>query len=234
MTLEKSWFVVPAAGRGLRMASETPKQYLELRGKTLAEHTLEKLLSLKPAGIVVAVNPSDRHWENLPVFGSDKVHIIHGGKERADSVLNSLVWLSDRLQPDAWVLVHDLARPCVRVEDICTLFKTLAEDDVGGLLATPVSDTIKQVAGFEVRGTLDRSALWAAQTPQMFRLGMLQLSLEQMFAEGLQPTDEASAIEFNGHTLHVVEGSRDNIKVTCPEDLMIASAILEYQQALEQ
>lgn len=225
------WVVVPAAGVGRRFGGDTPKQYQKLLGKSVIEHTLERLLELEYAHVVVAVSPVDTQWQQLSVFQSPRIQTAVGGDERADSVRLALESLQGNAEQNDWVLVHDVARPCVRVQDIQNLMTTLASHKVGGVLATPVSDTVKRVLHeSEITSTEDRSQLWTAQTPQMFRYGLLLESLQTAVKQQRQPTDESAAIEQLGYKPCVVEGSRDNIKITRLEDMAIADAIMKYQQ----
>lgn len=232
----KTWIVVPAAGVGRRFGGEMPKQYQPLLGKPVIEHTLGRLLQLSEVQVVVAVSPDDSQWQQLPVFQNDRIQMVQGGHERADSVRLALESLQGRAGIDDWVLVHDVARPCVRVQDIQYLMAALGSHRVGGILATPLSDTVKRVAHqsdsdtADIVVTEDRSQLWAAQTPQMFRYGLLLEGLIQAVQQGCQPTDESAAIEHLGYTPCVVEGSRDNIKITRLEDMAIAEAIMMYQR----
>jgi len=231
-----SWIIVPAAGVGSRFGGDMPKQYQLLHGKPIIEHTLERLLAVNHAQagsmkIVVAVSNVDTRWQQLPVFQNTGIQTVLGGNERADTVRLALEYIQDHTNSDDWVLVHDVARPCVRVDDIQNLIKSLANHDVGGVLATPVSDTLKRVLHKkDIAVTEDRSQLWAAQTPQMFRYGLLLESLQSAEQAQWQPTDESAAIERLGYTSQVVEGSRDNIKITRLEDMAIAEAIMTYQQ----
>jgi 2-C-methyl-D-erythritol 4-phosphate cytidylyltransferase len=231
----RTWVIVPAAGVGRRFGGDTPKQYQLLCGKPVIEHTLERLLQLEDVQIVVAVSPDDHRWQPLPAFQNPRIQATFGGDERADSVRLALESIQGDAEQGDWVLVHDVARPCVRVEDIQNLMAQLASHKVGGVLATPVSDTVKRVAhqtgnaSYDIAATEDRSQLWAAQTPQMFRYGLLLEGLRQALQQNYQPTDESAAIECLGHTPRVVEGSRDNIKITRLEDIAIAEAIMAYQ-----
>ncbi|MDP1519479.1 2-C-methyl-D-erythritol 4-phosphate cytidylyltransferase [Porticoccus litoralis] len=228
------WIIVPAAGVGSRFGAPVPKQYQSLAGKTVVEHTLERLLAVNDAIVVVAVHPNDTYWQQLAVFDHPRIRTVHGGKERADSVRLALECLTREAHTDDWILVHDVARPCVRVAEVQHLMQSLEDHRVGGVLAVPVSDTVKRVEqGDDIAGTEDRNKLWLAQTPQMFRYGMLSWSLNTAVRQGWQPTDESAAVERLGHTPMVVEGSRDNIKITRQEDLEIAEAILKYQQKTE-
>jgi 2-C-methyl-D-erythritol 4-phosphate cytidylyltransferase len=224
---------VPAAGVGRRFGGDRPKQYQKLLGKSVIEHTLERLLELKGAQIVVAVSPTDTQWPQLSVFHNPRIQTALGGEERADSVRLALESLQGKAEQDDWVLVHDVARPCVRVQDIENLLIQLASHAVGGVLATPLSDTVKRVLiQSDIDSTEDRSQLWAAQTPQMFRYGLLLESLQAAVKQQRQATDESAAIEQLGYNPCGGEVSRDNIKITRLEDMAIAEAIMKYQQQL--
>jgi 2-C-methyl-D-erythritol 4-phosphate cytidylyltransferase len=225
---EKFWAVVPAAGVGARMASDRPKQYLPLAGKTVIEHSLDRLLNHSLiSGAVVAISEADEYWSELgsryTQQSAKPLHIAPGGAERCDSVLNALRVLAAFADENDWVLVHDAARPCLRPADIDTLIQQCQSHPVGGILAVPVKDTIKQAdANGAIKTTVDRDSLWHAQTPQMFRLGSLRDALERALAEGAVITDEASALEHVGRQPLLVEGHADNLKITRPEDLPLA------------
>ena len=219
--------VVPAAGQGRRMGSEIPKQYLTLAGKPVLQHTLERLLVVPDLElIVVALAAGDRRWSELPLSRHPRVMVTQGGAERADSVLAGLKVLENRAADQDWVMVHDAARPCLRPADAVKLLQELAEDPVGGILALPSVDTLKEVERGEIRQTLSRHRIWRALTPQLFRYRLLRQALERALAEGLQVTDESSAVESAGYRPKIVEGSPDNIKITQPEDLPLAAFIL--------
>jgi 2-C-methyl-D-erythritol 4-phosphate cytidylyltransferase len=228
---EKIWSIIPAAGLGRRMGSEQPKQYLPLSGKTVIEHTLEKLLQVeKIAGVVVAIHQRDQQFNRLPLAKNKKIFTAHGGNERSDSVLSALNSLQKKAKLNDWILVHDAARCCVRIEDIENLISVLAEDQVGGILGVSSSDTLKQVSSSNtIQLTLDRTTIWQAQTPQLFRYGLLRDALQSAIQKGQVITDEASAVELAGYKPQIVEGHTDNIKVTHPEDLEIAAMILKRQ-----
>ncbi len=213
------------------MAADRPKQYLDLDGKTILEHTLERLLSLPIwSGVLVAISETDCYWQDLAISRHSRIARVVGGKERADSVLNALDFLQDRAAASDWVLVHDAARPCVTKESIEQLL-AIAHVPVGGILAVPVADTLKTVdVQRQISNTLDRSGIWQAQTPQMFRYGLLYKALSQGLQGRARITDEASAIELLGFQPLVVEGRSDNLKVTRPEDLALARFILSQQQ----
>ena len=212
------------------MGSGIPKQYLPLAGHTVIEHVLECFLAHpRIAGITVAISASDAYWKKYrPCSPAKPVCTALGGEERSHSVLNALHSLRDELHADDWVLVHDAVRPCLHAEDLDKLMQTLEQDQVGGILASPLADTVKDVSeNHLVHDTPDRERLWRAFTPQMFRYGLLSRALESALASGCAPTDESAAIEAAcPDRVHVVEGRSDNIKITRPSDLTVADAIL--------
>ncbi|MCK4864097.1 MAG: 2-C-methyl-D-erythritol 4-phosphate cytidylyltransferase [Gammaproteobacteria bacterium] len=226
---QKIWVVIPAAGVGKRMESGTPKQYLKLNNKTIIEHTLsvfDKHDSISE--IVVSISEGDEYWDALNLNLSKPLHIANGGKSRCDSVLNGLKFLENKAANDDWVLVHDAARPCLRHEDLTLLLETLEDHGVGGILAVPVRDTMKR--SFDnntIKETVERENLWHALTPQMFRFSVLKNALESALNKNALITDEASAIELAGYQSVLVEGHADNIKITRPEDLVLASFFLQ-------
>lgn len=216
------WAVIPAAGVGARMAADRPKQYLMLGGITILEHSLNCFLGHPSLlGVVVSLAADDPFWPNLACAGDPRLQRAAGGRERADSVLNALLHLHAQGAADEdWVLVHDAARPNLSRDDLDKLLGTLAQDPVGGLLAVPARDTLKRAdAQGRVSETVDRSTIWQAYTPQMFRLGALHRALADSLVADVAITDEASAIEWAGQAPRLVEGRSDNIKVTRPEDL---------------
>ncbi len=227
----RCWAVVPAAGVGARMQADRPKQYLPLLGKTVIEHTLLRLLRHPPvSGVVVAISSDDAWWPDVSIEADKPLWVATGGDERCHSVLSALQTLSARAADRDWVLVHDAARPCLRSEDMDELIRQCQGHPAGGLLAVPVRDTLKRAGDTrEVLETVDRSHLWHAQTPQMFRLGELRAALQQALAAGSLVTDEASAMERAGHAPLLVEGHADNIKITHPEDLALAELYLKYR-----
>lgn len=214
------------------MCAAKPKQYLLLNDKTILEHSLHRLLQLPfLKGIVVAIASDDDYWPSLDISNNSLIHVVEGGAERSVSVLNALHFLADKITPADWVMVHDAARPCVTGISIEVLCAQLADDEVGGILAVPVTDTIKKVDDKNaIEQTIDRRALWQAQTPQLFRFGVLRDCLMQMLARHESITDEASAVELCGYTAKVVEGDSDNIKITRPGDLALAEFILLKQE----
>jgi len=227
------WAVVPAAGAGRRMSANIPKQYLPLGEKTVLEHTLDTLLACRQlAGVVVVLSAGDGYWPDLQArYSSQPLEVVTGGAERCHSVLNGLTHLAGKAAADDWVLVHDAARPCVRLTDIDTLISTLAATSHGGLLGVPVADTMKQVDGADrVTATVAREGLWHAYTPQMFRLGSLRAALQQAIDNDLLVTDEASAMELAGVQPRMVQGQRDNIKITVAADLELAAFYLQARK----
>jgi 2-C-methyl-D-erythritol 4-phosphate cytidylyltransferase len=223
--IPRFWVVIPAAGSARRMgATAVPKQYLPLGGATVIEHSLRPFLARSEcAGIVVVLSAADDRWPAVPLASDPRITTTIGGGGRADSVRAGVASLKPRAPQGDWVLVHDAARPCLSDEDLARLLESLANDEVGGLLAAPVVDTLKRADGSgRVDTTVDRSALWRALTPQMFRLSILERALAQPSGA----TDEAQAVEALSLKPKLVEGSADNLKITVPEDLIRAERIL--------
>jgi 2-C-methyl-D-erythritol 4-phosphate cytidylyltransferase len=222
--------LVPAAGSGTRLAGAQPKQYLPLAGQPMLWHAVRALCVLEVENVFVVLAQDDVEFarHDWSAFGNRLEPLYCGGATRRDSVYNGLVAASAAVDVDDWMLVHDAARPCVPRADLEALIAQCAGDAVGGLLALPVAETVKRAgkdeAGVQrVAATEDRTSLWLAQTPQMFRAGLLAQALRA--AQGAV-TDEANAIEQLGLRPRLVSGSRENLKVTYPEDLAIAAAIL--------
>lgn len=222
------WVVVPAAGIGSRMGADKPKQYLPLLGKTVLEWTLGSLLGhARISGVVVALAADDKHWENTCFAQDQRVVTVSGGEERCHSVLNGLDQLAGGLAPEQWVMVHDVARPCISHGDLDQLIAATATAADGLVLGAPVRDTMKQTdAGRRVTLTAERGNLWHAYTPQVFRLGQLQASLQRCLEQHLLVTDESSAMEQCGFQPQMVPGNEHNIKITWPGDLALAELIL--------
>jgi 2-C-methyl-D-erythritol 4-phosphate cytidylyltransferase len=210
------------------MGSETPKQYLELHGRPVIDHTLQRLIAHPQiARIYVALSPNDGWWDNTASARHPKTVRTNGGAERCYSVLNALNLLQQTAEEDDWVLVHDAVRPCLQRDDLDRLLDQLKNHPVGGLLGVPVRDTMKRTDGKgAVQETVSRDGLWHAFTPQMFRLGLLHRALEEVLAKGALVTDDASAMELAGHVPKMVEGRSDNIKITRPGDLELAAFYL--------
>lgn len=226
----KYWAVIPAAGVGKRMQADRPKQYLELHGKTVLEHTLSRFLEHPHIqGVVVIVSDGDPYWQELALT-HPRLMITTGGAERCHSVLNGLQLLREQAAESDWVLVHDAARPCLRIEDIDRLINTLQDHPVGGLLGLPVADTMKRTAADDtIIETVPRENLWRALTPQMFRLEELYQALKTALDGKQLVTDEASAMELAGKSPKMIEGHGDNIKITRPQDLALAALYLVQQ-----
>lgn len=216
------WVVIPAAGIGSRMRADRPKQYLQLAGRTILEHTLDCFLDHpRLKGLVLSLAADDPFWPALPCATDPRIQRVEGGAERADSVLAGLLRLVELgAQEGDWVLVHDAARPNLARSDLDRLLAELADDPVGGLLAVPARDTLKRIgADGRVAETVDRSLIWQAYTPQMFRFAALHRALADALVAGVAVTDEASALEWAGQAPKLVEGRADNLKITRPEDL---------------
>lgn len=216
------WVVIPAAGIGSRMRADRPKQYLQLAGCTVLEHTLDCFLDHPQLrGLVLCLAVDDPYWAQLPCADDPRIQRATGGAERADSVLNGLRRLSELgVRADDWVLVHDAARPNLSRADLDLLLAELADDPFGGLLAVPARDSLKRAgADGRVVESVDRSAIWQAYTPQMFRHAALHRALAGALAAGVAVTDESSALEWAGFSPRLIEGRSDNLKITRPEDL---------------
>lgn len=230
--LPNFWALIPAAGVGSRMAADRPKQYLELAGQTIIEHTLACFLDHPQLlGVVVSLAADDPYWPHLACAADPRIRRATGGRERADSVLGGLRRLGELgAQARDWVLVHDAARPNLARTDLDLLLAELADDPVGGLLAVPARDTLKRVGSDgRVLETVDRALIWQAYTPQMFRLAELQQALGDALLAGANITDEASALEWMGRSPRLIEGRGDNLKVTRPEDLLSLARLWQAQ-----
>ncbi len=232
MNAARFWAAIPAAGVGKRLGATIPKQYLDLAGRPVIEWSLKPFIDdPRIAGVWVALSAADGYWPDTVYADHPKVRRVEGGAERCHSVLNALDSLSQEAEPHDWVLVHDAARPCLRPGDLDRLLAELRDDPVGGILAVPVRDTMK---GGDAQGriatTLDRSAMWHAYTPQMFRLQVLRQALRDALAAGDLVTDDASAIERLGLAPRLVLGQVDNIKITRAEDLPLARFYLQQQE----
>lgn len=224
--MPKIFALVLAAGSGTRIGDAVPKQYIALAGKPMMFHSIETLASVpRVERVYVVLSPMDRHWGSHD-WTLDKVEAIFcGGATRGESVMNSLKHLSDKMTGDDWVLVHDAARPCLQKELVEQFVDELEDDAVGGLLAMPLTDTLKSAdENLRVAATIPRLELWRAQTPQMFKRDLLIRGLEKKPAA----TDEAEAVESIGYYApRLVEGENTNIKVTFAEDIAIAEVILK-------
>ena len=223
-----TWVVIPAAGIGTRMQADRPKQYCMLAGKTLLQHAVNVFSARDDiAKVVVVLHAEDHWWPTLSFLHPEKITTVIGGKERVHSVLLGLTALVDDAAPDDFVLVHDAARPCLSSDAITRLLSTVKDHPVGGLLGLPVVDTLKQVDATDaVTHTVPRTGLWRAQTPQCFRYGLLKPAIETALLQHQQITDESSAMEYAGFQPEMVMGEVANIKITFPEDMILAERML--------
>jgi len=222
--------LIPAAGSGSRMGSDVPKQYLQCLGRPLIAHCLDTFIrSPRIAGVHVVISAEDGDWQRQPLTASSRLFVYRcGGDTRAASVLNGLAAMKD-VADDDWVLVHDAARPGLTKALLDRLLDAVQDDAVGGLLAIPLADTLKRSDSAQrVAATEPRAGLWQAQTPQMFRYALLKKALQNACAmpPDEAPTDEAQAIEALGLKPLLVPGELRNLKITYPQDLALAEAIL--------
>ncbi|WP_119154276.1 2-C-methyl-D-erythritol 4-phosphate cytidylyltransferase [Caldimonas tepidiphila] len=224
--------LVPCAGVGERAGVGGPKQYHPVAGRAVVAHTLDALARVRRLeAVLVVLSPGDAQFErHAPDFSGERAWVARcGGSTRAESVANGLDELLARgAQPHDWVLVHDAARCLLRPEWVERLIEACADDEVGGLLALPLADTLKHSEDGRVAATVDRTAKWAAQTPQMFRLGLLRPALA---AAGGGVTDESSAVEALGHRPKLVAGDFENFKLTWPGDFALAERLLRTRGA---
>lgn len=227
------WVVIPAAGIGSRFGNHGAKQYASIGGVTVLERSVSTLLQQDNLQkIVIALHPGDSQGRELPMLQGEKICFVDGGAERADSVLHALVYLHEHAKKDDWILVHDAARPCLSFSDVRKLIDSLCGEPAGGILAVPVTDTLKRSNGLEITETIDRTNIWQAQTPQMFRFGLLLECLQHAQQKNQLVTDEASAVEACGYAVKIVAGSRSNIKITYPDDLALAAFYLQQEDVL--
>lgn len=222
--------IVPAAGVGKRMLADCPKQYLTINGVTIIEHTVNRLLSHPQiAHVVIAISQNDEYFATTSLPNAPDVSTVIGGKERVDSVLAGLQSIASNNY--SWALVHDAARPCVELDDIDKLLHTCFSGEQGGLLAYPVRDTMKRGDNANnVVATVERENLWHALTPQMYPCDTLLNAINYALTNDVAVTDESSAIEAYGKSSLLIEGSSNNIKITKPDDLALATFILNQQQ----
>ncbi|HVJ11669.1 MAG TPA: 2-C-methyl-D-erythritol 4-phosphate cytidylyltransferase [Burkholderiales bacterium] len=221
--------LIPAAGTGSRIAAGAPKQYLPLAGRPMLWHAVRAVCVPPVEAVFVVLAPGDATFaaHDWSAFGEQLEPLYCGGETRRDSVFNGIIAAKDVVEADDWLLVHDAARPCLPRQDLEKLVRETRDDEVGGILALPVAETVKRAMKDRIDSTEDREHLWLAQTPQMFRAGLLAQALRR--AKGA-PTDEAAAVEQMGLKPRLVTGSRENLKVTWPEDLAIAESILKGRQ----
>ncbi|MEO8143688.1 MAG: 2-C-methyl-D-erythritol 4-phosphate cytidylyltransferase [Betaproteobacteria bacterium] len=223
--------LIPAAGAGSRLRGAMPKQYLPLAGRPMLWHAVKSMCEAPVENVFVVLAPDDKEFAQLDwsAFAGKLEPLYCGGETRRDTVYNGMVAATAAVDTDDWLLVHDAARPCLPKQDLANLIRETRDDGVGGILALPVSETVKKAGKDEagvrrVTATEDRSQFWLAQTPQMFRFGLLMEALKKAKTA---VTDESGAVEQMGLRPRLVTGSRENIKVTFAEDMKIAAAILE-------
>jgi 2-C-methyl-D-erythritol 4-phosphate cytidylyltransferase len=240
-SVQKFIVIVPAAGVGKRMQANCPKQYLCINNETILTHTVTRLLShALISQVIIALGSDDQYFAESQLAHHKDIIRVTGGSERVNSVLNGLKAVDSEVYP--WVLVHDAARPCVSHEDIDKLIHQCLTNDYGGILATPVRDTMKRGVSFKatskdnakndmstIDSTVEREQLWHALTPQCYKTDELTLAIEQALANGLKITDEASAIEHASLPSLLVSASSENIKITHPNDLALAEFYLNKQ-----
>jgi 2-C-methyl-D-erythritol 4-phosphate cytidylyltransferase len=225
--------LIPAAGNGSRFRGDAPKQYWPLEGKPVLVHSLERLAAAFPLQhAYVAIAPGDRWYEETIGARPGVTALRCGGATRGETVRNALAALIDVGKND-WILIHDAVRPCVDAASLERLRDEVHEDAVGGLLALPVVGTLKHAdVGGRSAATEPREALWTAQTPQMFRFGVLEDAFA--VADAVRCTDEAQAVEALGMAPRLVMGSASNLKITYPDDLLLAAAIMAVQHRSPQ
>ena len=224
--------LIPAAGRGTRYGGAVLKQYLPVAGKAVLAHAI-RAFQFHPliSGITVILAEDDRWFDSAVGKLSAAVETVIGGDTRAQSVRNGLQFVADNYPETGWVLIHDAARPCLSPDSLDRLLEQGLQTADGAILAMPVGDTLKRESETrQIAATVDRTGLWAAQTPQLFRLDALSDAIDAAHKQGCELTDEASAMEFAGARPKLVMGSAANIKITHPSDLAIAEAWLKRQR----
>ena len=223
------WAIIPATGIGQRMQADRPKQYLKLGDKSILEHTLDKLLSHHAIkGVVLVLNAEDKHWSNLHYQHDKPVLICKGGEQRHNSVQNGLHHLKNTIDKDSFVLIHDAVRPFVQHSDIDLLLECIQSGDDGAILAAPVSDTLKySESNHNIQSTRSREGLWRAFTPQAFKLSVITTALDKVISQGLEITDDASAMELAGYQPLLVDSDSRNIKITNVKDMLLAELLLK-------
>ena len=223
--------IVPAAGVGKRMKANFPKQYLRINNKTILTHTVMKLLEHeKITKVIISLGVDDQYFSECDLVHNSNIIRVDGGKERVDSVLNGLKAIDQKDYP--WVLVHDAARPCIAHQDIDNLIEQCLTSDCGGILASPVRDTMKRGSvgkRITIKETVEREQLWHALTPQMFKTDELTSAIEKALDDGIAITDEASAIEYANLPSLLIPASSENIKITHPNDLALAEFYINKQ-----
>jgi 2-C-methyl-D-erythritol 4-phosphate cytidylyltransferase len=228
--MPRHFALVPAAGTGTRMGEDLPKQYRTIAGAPMIRHALGTLCaSPRIEGVYVVLAAQDADWERFDWSGlGPKLAVLRcGGPTRADSVLNGLHAIAGATAAEDWILVHDAARPCLSATQLDALIEQAGKDETGGILAVPVADTLKRAGpDRRIETTVPRERLWQAQTPQMFRYGLLREALSRSRIV----TDEAGAVEALGYRPLLVESDAANLKVTWPADMALAERILRERK----
>ncbi|PIZ04130.1 MAG: 2-C-methyl-D-erythritol 4-phosphate cytidylyltransferase [Gammaproteobacteria bacterium CG_4_10_14_0_8_um_filter_38_16] len=224
----KYFAIIPAAGIGLRVHADKPKQYLMLGKETILQRVVNLFAShAQIEKVIVVLHAQDHWWPTLKLDHPEKILTVIGGRERVHSVLLGLDFLADFSDKNDFVLVHDAARPCLHADDITHLLSELKDHQIGGLLGMPAVDTLKRISkNDEVIETISREQIWLAQTPQCFRFALLKKAIEKALSDNKIVTDESSAIELAGFKPKMILGNASNIKITFPEDLLIADKLL--------
>ncbi len=220
---DKVWAVIPAGGIGARMCSEIPKQYIRIEGQPVLYHTLNRICGCdRVDGVVAGIRKEDPWWRESPFSHDRFLGTFEAGAQRVHTVFNGLNCLREQFDArnSDWALVHDAVRPCLRQGDLLALIERVKTNRVGAVLGTPLVDTLK-LAGprNRVKRTIDRTGLWHAQTPQVFRLGELFKGIELALGSGHSITDESMAMEHFGVFPEIIEGHPGNVKLTVPGDL---------------
>lgn len=228
------WAVIPAGGVGSRMDAKVPKQYMLIDAQPMLLRTLKRVCDIESVSkLVIGIAKEDAHWPRLSFSHPKLAEIVNAGASRVDTVLNCLLKIESLGAADDWALVHDAARPCVRQAEVSGLINTCLSENTGGILALPLSDTIKRAQAASrpsrIETTVSREHLWRAMTPQLFKVGELLSAIQSAKKSGANITDEASAMEAAGFQPLLVPCSPDNIKVTYPQDITFAEMILKTQ-----
>ncbi|MDO5650734.1 MAG: 2-C-methyl-D-erythritol 4-phosphate cytidylyltransferase [Moraxella sp.] len=224
---QKVHALVVAAGKGSRFGADKPKQYMQIDGKTILEHSLGALACELVDSYTLVVAKDDA-WIDECFFGAmTKPNIVMGGIERWQSVKQGVLAIAAYAEDNDLIAIHDAARPCLCADDLLAVIERAKTHKTGAILAVPVADTLKQVCGNEIVRTVSRDKLWQAQTPQVFRVGkLLELFVYLDSLIKVDITDEASGFEQMGLPVAVVQGSRSNIKLTHADDLALVRAVL--------
>ena len=227
----KKILVIPASGSGNRMGQAKPKQYLKLNnGLSILDTTISRLLVEKPFFdyIIVVLNLKDLYWKNSIYVNDSRIKTCFGGEERSDSIRNALISLKNIATDEDWIFVHDAARPCICMNDVKGLFNSIRNSKLGGILAISVNDTVKLVnkTSRSIVDTFDRRNIYLAQTPQVFRYRLLLTGYYYCLFNNIVVTDDSSVVEALGFHPMIVNGNKKNIKITLPEDMILANYYL--------